>query len=159
MSGLCHTPPRAELGMSQLPLLWRVGRTTKFLHFHPNWGCQLSAKGLEQHSTWEEWKTRKQKPLGLGEEECLALGAVGEVSAQPGKLFFRLKGTWLWWRKDEWEGVEVSGNLDPSKDLQPPWKGQGKGSQRSGNENTEEEGKEDRDIWGQWTKGRGDQEQ
>lgn len=130
MSGLCHMPPRAELGMSQLPLHWRVGRTIKSLHFHPNWGCQVSAKGLAQLSTREEWKTWKQNPVGLGEEECLALGAEGGVS-QTGKLSFSAR------KEHNSDEEKMSGKgwkcLDPFKDLHPPWKGQGKGSQRSGN--------------------------
>lgn len=130
MSGLCHMPPRAELGMSQLPLHWRVGRTIKSLHFHPNWGCQVSAKGLAQLSTQEEWKTWKQNPVGLGEEECLALGAEGGVS-QTGKLSFSARKE----RNSDEEKMSGKGwkCLDPFKDLHPPWKGQGKGSRRSGN--------------------------
>lgn len=99
MSGLCHTLPRSELGMSH-PSTSAAAETNpasspslggeennKIPAFPPKQGVP----GISQRSGTLQHLRRvrdsEAETLGLGEDECPALGAEGGVSAQPGKLF------------------------------------------------------------------------
>lgn len=135
----CPIPARQlQLKPIQLPLLlWRVERTIKSLHFHLNRGCQVSAKGLEQHL--RAVKDSEAKSPGTGRGRVPAFGSKGGVSAQPGKLFFFFSfcpGR----KEDDSDGEKMSGKgwkcegvWTHPRTFSHLEKGQGKESQRSGN--------------------------